>query len=77
MCNGKCNGKRFSSLGVRPMVFPQVSLGPKCRVTLSVFSSFGDVRHLPKSIAGQWVSRNQTFAKVRGKSPLFAHIVGT
>ena len=36
MCNGKCNGKCLSSLGVRPMAFPQVSLGPICRVTLSV-----------------------------------------
>ena len=39
MCNGKCNGKSFSSLGVRPMAFPQVSLGLICRVTLSVLSS--------------------------------------
>ena len=56
VCNGKCNGKSFSSLGVRPMAFPQVSLEPICRVTLSVSSRF----------KGLLSTREQAFGKNSG-----------
>ena len=56
MCNGKCNGKWFSSLGVRPMAFPQVSLGPICRVTLSVLMTSLEVSEGPTSIAAVGLS---------------------